>query len=519
MEKTITLENNYICLRCPYSDGMKKRIMEIPGRLFIREDNCWKFPAAPMYAVLVVAFGNEMGFDISLDVLKLSRFTLNPIIKQDRSLLYPFQEEAVDFIHKMNGNCLVSDACGLGKSVESLWAIKEWQNTTKVLIVSPASVIYKWQDEVKKWLGIDAYVIKTTKQDIPKGDYFLIMSYDILTRVANKIDNYRFDLMICDECHYITNHKTRRANAVKAIHAKGKLMLSGTPFLNRPIELWNILNTLNPYRWQSWGAFATKYANGHKDRYGHFDVSGASNIPELKQLLEPIMIRRLKKDVLKDLPDLTRTILPVDVDTTEYNFALKNLRVWLAEQGKVTVTPNALSKLNYLRQLVGKAKINAAVEFADDFLNDSDERKLVLYAHHKEVVTALVDKLQKWGVDTIVGDDSNTKRADTIRRFQEKVLPRVLVISSAGGEGVDLWRADTLLFVESEWNMSKMEQVEGRLHRIGQCNPVNSYKLIANDTIDWKIHLLLQEKSGIINGVIGGTSIEEIILNDIVKGV
>ncbi len=235
------------------------------------------------------------------------------------------------------------------------------------------------------------------------------------------------------------------------------------------------------------------------------------------------MIRRLKQDVLKDLPELTRTVMPVDIEMMEYKSALKDLRMWLkqhwiGQQGKVTVIPNALSKLNYLRQIVGKGKTKHAIEFAEDFLTDSDNRKLVIYCHHKEVVQTIVSALDKWGCDTIVGDDNNTKRADTVRRFQEKTLPRVLVISQAGGEGIDLWKADTILFVETEWNMAKMEQAEGRLHRIGQTNPVNSYKLVANNTIDWKIHLLLQEKGGIIGSIVGGASIEEIILNQVMKG-
>ncbi len=252
IEKSITIENNRVVIRSPYSVGMTQRIKELYGRVWDKDNNYWHLPAAPLYAKIAVSFGNEHNFTISGDVLKLARFNLNPIVKLDRTLLYSYQGEAVDFIHNNGGNCILADSCGLGKTIEALWAIKEQPNTTKVLVVCPASVIYKWQDEVKKWLGKDAVVIKKGKDDIPKEDGIIIMSYDILARTVNRIDNYRFDLMICDECHYITVKSTRRSCAVKNVHTKARLMLSGTPFLNRPIELWNILNTLNPYKWANY---------------------------------------------------------------------------------------------------------------------------------------------------------------------------------------------------------------------------------------------------------------------------
>ena len=506
IEKSITVENNKICLRFPYSVGMVSRVKELYGRVWDKENNYWHLPAAPMYAKIAVSFGNEHNFTISGDVLKLARFNLNPVVKQDRTALYFFQGDAVDFIHNNGGNCIVADSCGLGKTIEALWAIKEQPNTVKVLVVCPASVIYKWQDEVKKWLGKDATIITKGSQDIPKEDDLLIMSYDILVRSVNKMDNYRFDLMILDEVHYISNHKTKRGKAIKNVHAKARLMLSGTPFLNRPIELWNILNTLNPYKWANYWSFANCYAGATKVKMGYktfWTVDGATNIPELREILKPIMIRRLKQDVLKDLPELTRTVMPVDIEMTEYKSALRDLRKWLKEQGKVTVTLNALSKLNYLRQLVGKGKVKHAIEFAEDFLTDSDSRKLVIYCHHRAVVDMIVSALRSWGVETIVGSDSNIKRADTIRKFQEKTLPRVLVISEAGGMGVDLFKADTILTVELPWNGATVQQAEARLHRIGQKNAVSSYFLIAKDTIDEHIYEMVKDKDSVIAGVLG----------------
>jgi len=183
---------------------------------------------------------------------------------------------------------------------------------------------------------------------------------------------------------------------------------------------------------------------------------------------------------------------------------------YLKDNGKTT-DPNALSKLNMLRQIIGMGKVDAAVELAEDALLEPD-KKIVLYAHHKAVVQALCEKLKDYGVDTIVGDDSNTKRADTMKRFQTQDLPRVLVISSAGGEGVDLFRADTMITVEREWNEAKESQAESRLHRNGQKHAVMVYYLVAHNTIDKDIDELIERKRDAFDSVIGLEDIRTIVI-------
>ena len=405
-----------------------------------------------------------------------------------------------------------------GKTIEALAYIKE-QDLRQTLVICPASVLYKWQDEITKWCGWDSQVILTGKAKINPDMRVLIMSYAIMVKRIYELRDIEFDMIVADEAHYIVNPKARRSVAYGMLSGKRKLFLSGTPFLNRPIELFNILHHINPLRWQSYWAYAQRYAGAEKKtiwtKGGQrqvWDVNGATNLDELKEKISPIVLRRTKREVLTGLPDLVRTKISIDISNKrEYNQAKLDLKNWMKSNGKEGTT-NALSKLNVLRQIIGRGKVNAAVELAEEALLNPD-RKVVLYAHHREVVDMLKEALLPYGVDTIVGDDSNTKRANTVNKFQNFAHPRVLVISSAGGEGIDLYRADTMIVVEREWNAGKESQAEGRLHRNGQKNSVQVYYLVGRDTIDVDIDELIVHKSDIFDIVIGSDDIRVEVLN------
>jgi len=697
LNKSITLspDKSEIWMRFPYSDGMVNRVRDLYGRRWNADEKVWAFPAKTLFANVVLKFGREMMFEISGDVVNMGKETVASVKKLDRTTLYPHQPDAIDFIHNRNGNCLLADDMGVGKTIEALWYIKEQPIIKKILVVSPASVLYKWQTEIATWLERESSVIKTGKQVLPNTDIWII-SYSLLPNIVNRMVELKFDMVILDECfmgdtlvdtdkgklkiadivnnrlqvsvlscntednvvqlkpitnwikkeiheplvrvkygggyidctashpiwteengyvnakevsgktlrilrkniqydskgkynseilqsemrtikspeetkgnfilarvesveilkrgsrqqsrsseefnrfvycldvednhnffanstlvhncHYISNRNAKRSNAVKLLNSNRTLFLSGTPFLNRPIELWNILDIMSPSGWGSYWQFAKRYCDMRvMNRYGRkfVDVSGASNLSELKERLSDVMIRRTRKEVLKDLPDLVRTTLPVELKSySEYHRAVADLKQWLRENKGEDRKLTALTKLSYLRYLVGISKVDPAVELIKDILASDVNRKVVVYAHHKEVVDKLKEHLKEYGCETIVGEDSPQNRAATNDRFQNKDIPRVLVISSAGGEGIDLYRADSIVFVEREWNPSKEEQAEGRLHRIGQKNAVSAYYLVAKQTFDDHINYLISKKRGIIGEIMG---IESDILNYIEK--
>jgi len=510
--KEIQIQDNKITITFPYTQGTVLAVKrELPLAQWNREERRWELPLAPVTAKLARLFAQSHQFTISGRISDMASDNHRRKVLSDRSLLYDYQKDGVDFIHDNNGTCLVADAMGLGKTLQALWYAKEAE-LEKVLVVCPASVIYKWRDEVHRWLDWEADVIVTGKQKLGNARV-RIMSYAIMTSRSAELMDIMFDLIVFDECHAITNPKAKRTNGAQMLTSHKKLFLSGTPMLNRPIELFPVLNMINPVSFGSYWSFAKRYAAAYQHSMGFWVVDGVSNTDELKKKLEPYMIRRTKQDVLKELPELQRSIVPVDISNKqEYRKAVIDLKGWLHEHGK-TNRATALTKINYLRQILGRGKVKVALEMVEEILDADIQCKLVVYAHHREVVKELVAELRVYGVDTIIGDDSNKKRADTIKHFQNYAFPRVLVISAAGGEGIDLYRADSIIFVEQEWNPAKMEQAESRLHRIGQKNAVTSYILLARNTIDERIYSLINYKAGLIDELIGMEDIQTMVLN------
>ena len=515
LQKQIALQNDRIEIRFPYSEGLVQRVKQIPDVMWDNNDKCWFTRPTFYYAEHAHKLANEYQFMITDGVYQIIR---GGKPHTERLGLYNYQKEAVDFIERNYGTCLLAEDMGCGKTIEALAYIKE-QDLQRTLVICPASVLYKWQDEITKWCGWDSQVVLTGKMPLDHDKRVLIMSYAIMVKRVYELRDIEFDMIIADEAHYIVSPKAKRSVAYGMLTGKRKLFLSGTPFLNRPIELFNILHHINPIRWQSYWGYAQRYAGASKKtiwtkggQRAVWDVNGATNLEELKENIAPIVLRRTKREVLTELPELVRTKISIDISNKrEYNHAKLDLKNWMKANGK-DGTVNALSKLNVLRQIIGKGKVDAAVELAEEVLLNPD-RKVVLYAHHREVVDMLKEALLSYGVDTIVGDDSNMRRADTINRFQNMALPRVLVVSSAAAEGIDLYRADTMIVVEREWNAGKESQAEGRLHRNGQKNSVQVYYLVGRDTIDVDIDELIIHKSDIFDTLIGSDDIRVEVLN------
>jgi SNF2 family DNA or RNA helicase len=247
-----------------------------------------------------------------------------------------------------------------------------------------------------------------------------------------------------------------------------------------------------------------------------FPPGGTSNLGELADRLSRVMIRRTKQEVLKDLPELTRTLVPVQIDNmSDYKVAIHDLKEWLKEEGKEVKDPNhVLTKLNVLRQVVGRGKVFAAIEMAESIL-DAD-RKVVLFAHHKETVTSLYDALKKYGCLVIAGDTPAKERAKNSNLFLSLDSGiRVMIITIAGAEGIDLYSASDIIFVEREWTPAKEEQAEARLHRIGQRAAVTAWYIVAKKTVDEKLAKVVQEKRKIIGQVIRQDQIVQQILQEL----
>ena len=437
--------------------------------------------------------------------------------------LYAYQRIAVEFVKSTGGRCILGDDMGLGKTVEALRYIRWNAPAADVLIVCPASVIYKWQRDAKTWAGVDAELILNSKD--PLGTKrFDICSYAIMTRRWQELVG-RCDLIVLDEFSAIKNFKAQRTRAAKKIcaHARQILMLSGTPFLNRPIELFNALYILDPKTWRSVREYGNRYCGGLSER-GLYQ--GATNLEELRARLKPYMIRRLKSEVLSELPALTRTQVPVDIpNKAEYNQIKAQVREAIAalDPEHKGYFVNALDKLNLLRRVVGLGKAEIAVEWVKEMLEQIGENaKVVVYTHHHEVVEKIAHGLLGYHPVTYTSKDSAQDRDRKVELFRSPGGPRVMVLTQAGGEGIDLYGlqgvdVSRLVMVEREWTPSAEHQVEARLHRIGQVNPVDAYYLVARKTVDEKLAAIIERKRKTISTVMGESVVREMIA-DLMSG-
>lgn len=280
-----------------------------------------------------------------------------------------------------------------------------------------------------------------------------------------------------------------------------------------------MLHFLNANEWVYFYPFGIRYCGGQRDEW-----RGATNREELTERLVPYMIRRLKQQVLDQLPELTRINIPIRIpEMTEYRRLSASVREAIKnmDPNHKGFYVNALDRLNLLRRAVGKNKVPIAVEWIHDFLASGGE-KLVVYCHHHETVEELERRLD-YEVTTITGSVDAKTRDERVTRFQSQETPRILITTSAGGEGIDLFGVDgitiaDILFVEREWTPAKEEQMESRLHRMGQKNAVTAWYLVAENTIDEHMAALIERKRKILGDIIGIDEPQSIVW-DILKEV
>lgn len=277
-------------------------------------------------------------------------------------------------------------------------------------------------------------------------------------------------------------------------------MISGTPMTNRPAELWPALNILRPDIFSSFYSFGSRFCNPRKTPWG-WDYRGAANLEELHELLsKTCMIRRLKKDVLNDLPEKTRQVLPLEISNRkEYTQAENYFLTWLRKQSKSRARKaeraERLVKIGELKRLAGRLKLPAVIQWVSEFLEESDG-KLLLFAIHKTVINALFEKFQKQAV-RITGETPKKDRYVYIDRFNKDPKCRLMIGNvQAAGVGWSCTSASTVAFAEMAWTPGEMTQAEDRVHGIGRGTgvPASFYYLVGTKTIEDKLVNVLHTK-------------------------
>jgi len=455
---------------------------------------------------------------MTIDDIKAKKDT-DLVISGIKGEPYDYQKVGVEFLIASGGRAIIADPPGLGKTLQAL-GYHTHSDFERTLVICPASVKSVWEKEIKKWTGLSYVVIdsKTKIDEIPSDTKLWVINYDILKRHINALVKIRFDLMIGDECHYVKNHKAQRTKAVRAlaIHIPHIVLLSGTPLLSRPVEMFTLLNMIDPGTWHNWYDFTRRYCGGFQGRYG-YDVSGATKTEELHERIKRYFIRRRKEEVLSQLPPKNRIEVPFHFDTKmakDYDTAENDLVKYLMKnQGKKPAEvarifqAEKLAQLNILRQLCASGGIKTAQDIAESVI-EADE-KILIFSSFMAPLNALKEKFKDQAV-MITGTTPVSARGDIVSEFQNNPNIKVFLggIKSAG-VGITLTAAQNVLFMDYSWNPADHQQAEDRIHRPGQeASSVNIYQMHAKGTVSDKLAKGLKRKQRVFEQVIEGEVID-----------
>jgi SWI/SNF-related matrix-associated actin-dependent regulator of chromatin subfamily A-like protein 1 len=425
--------------------------------------------------------------------------------------LKDFQKTGVDWL-KENFRCILADEMGLGKTVQVAGLINTCPGIQRVLIVCPASLKQNWYNELTTWLTRPLSIqIVSGKKDVVRHSNITIINYDILSAHGGALvhgkpcdsKGHIYDLVVFDEAHYLKNPAADRTAAARCFAPRTPrlVFLTGTPLVNRPADLFVMLHAINPEITKNQRDFETRYCGGHMERlqFGkkivrRWNNLGATNIEELKEKLAPVMLRRLKSEVLSELPPKTHQIIELDGDDTYAGVPLKG--AWWNDLEHVSVSATARA-----RKACGMEKIGKVIRHVKLLLEEKD--KVVVFAHHQDVVHSIAAAFTNHAV-CITGSTPAHLRQGYVNAFQKDKNIKVFVGNiQAAGVGLTLTASDIVVFAELDWVPGNMRQAEDRCHRIGQKNNVLVQYLVSPG-VDAEIGRALARKIEVIEATIGG---------------
>ncbi len=427
--------------------------------------------------------------------------------------LKPFQRAGVSYLLSQR-RAFLADEQGLGKTIEALAAL-EADDAYPAVVVCPASLKLNWLRELEHWLPHrTAQVLAGTGAEQPLASRDItIVNYDIVAARLDALCALAPLALVLDESHYCKNAGAKRTQAVQRLSAAMPreglvLALTGTPVMNRPAELiaqMRILGRLGDFGTGTQFGARFRGADAHLRLHWH--------------LRARCFVRRLKVDVLPQLPAKTRAIVPVELDNEpEYRLAERDVVAWLQSQPldlrelgvKVAAALRAerLVRLNALKLLAARGKLHAARTWIHDFCSSGE--RLVVFAHHREIQHALLEHFPN--ALHILGEDSPSARDAALRAFQapDDASNQLIICSmEVAGQGITLTRSSNVVFLELGWTPAKHDQAEDRCHRIGQQDAVNASYLLAAHTVDETISTLLERKRAVIGAVTDGREEDE----------
>jgi len=545
----VWIDAGSISIRYPYERVAIKAIKQIPAVSWDGTQRAW---TAPMSSVKnVIAWANM--FDVTVDNEIMVEAThveekTNQLIEASRSTdavividklqgeLLPYQRAGVQYASDAR-RTFIADEMGLGKTIQAICTVEYVMDSYPVVVVCPPSLVLNWAKEWNKWLPERKVVTVTNRKVFPdEGTYdVVVVGYSNIPHWEKRLTGHRS--YIFDESHYCKTPTAQRTkSAVKIARSAPKeglvLCLTGTPVTNRPNEYASQLEILGRLKEFGglWG-FYRRYCAAYQDSFGQWNISGNSHLDELNDRLRgACYIRRTKDQVLSELPPVLHSRLVVEGSSAgmkEYIKAEKDILFYIAErarqlaieQGKpshkaamaamIRAEANEhLVRLSILRRLAAKAKMDSVHEWVDAHIEDG--KKVVIAAHHREIVDELSNK---YGNLRIQGGMSVDEVELNKQKFQElsvEKAPVIVLSMQAAKTGHTLTASENCLFVELPWTPADVDQTYSRLHRLGQKGSVSATYLLAANTIDEDIYDLIEKKRSVVDAAVEGGEVSSI---------
>ena len=451
-----------------------------------------------------------------------------PVPAQQKAILRNYQKVGFRWLKTMSEygfGGILADDMGIGKTIQMITLLedeKQHHPDSISLVVCPSSLILNWQSEIEKFSELLTSIIITGSSEERKvriqncRDYdIVITSYDYIKRDVEYYENIIFTYQILDEAQYIKNHNTKNASSVKAIQSIHRFALTGTPIENSLAELWSIFDYLMPGYLYSYAYFKKFY------EYPIVKENDQVTLKELKRLVEPFILRRVKKDVLKELPAKMEHTMLVELDDEANKLYAANdammredLKESFQSQGVNRSKIMVLSMLTRLRQLccdprllyenfqgIG-AKVTACMEYIESC--KAAGKKVLLFSQFTSLLALLEKELVQADIPyyLLKGSTPKIARQQMVNSFNHDETSVFLISLKAGGTGLNLTSAEVVIHFDPWWNVSAQNQATDRAYRIGQHNNVQVIKLIAKDTIEEKIMQLQDLKKDLSDSII-----------------
>ncbi|MFE7821391.1 DEAD/DEAH box helicase [Priestia megaterium] len=584
---SLRLQDNHLDIRIESklsSDSFKSYtefMRSLPGAYYVEEDYKWMVPKrhvdefARRYEDMTAWFttiesikGIEEVLIPEFPMLKdFSDFELQP---------YEFQQQGISFLTHV-GSGIIGDDMGLGKTVQTMGAAHMlWKQgkVKKVLVVCPSSLKYQWSSEIDKFLGHKNIVIdgKNTKEKknaflkFINGSYlFGIANYELVRNMADMIKEFHYDVIIADEAHRLKNKESQTYKAIKSLPSTYRFASTGTPLQNNVEELYALMEWVQPGLLGKITEFRKRYIV-YASKFGRRYVPiGPKRLGELRRIISPYMLRRLKKDVAKDLPPMIFHRRDVEMNNDQsalYNKIqgdflalleeLSSQQVngrydeegnWVEEKRKkedqvlgylymmvassdhpllLTMGGGGMSKhyQNLIPEKVKSPKLNELVDICKERI-ESGVQKIVIFTQFAKMQSLIVEELSKIGkVAVLNGAMSSAQRQEQLVTFKDDPDYKFFILTDAGNYGLNIQFANTLINYDSPWNPAVFEQRAGRVHRIGSThNVVDIISLVTLGTIDEKIQETLEEKRKLGEAVIERNQSERSMMNRLISSI